>query len=135
MFLSPSASFTYSTKSALFGSRCSWVLRSSTRSAELAGHEVHAVALERRVRLAVAVVEVHGGRRRRERLLDDLAWKEHAAALRVRRQADGREPLQGVLVLDQHTRPLEDGQGFVDDPRGQRRLENSDSRAHNRLGS
>ena len=37
MFLRPSASFTYSTKSALPGSRGSWVLRSSTRRAELAG--------------------------------------------------------------------------------------------------
>src|SRR5262245_34490623 len=37
MFGRPSASFTYSTKSGVFGSRCSCVLRSRMRRAELAG--------------------------------------------------------------------------------------------------
>ena len=107
MFLSPSASFTYSTKSRELGSRASWVRRSSTRSAELAGTKCtrspSSVAAGSPSRSCSTIAR----RSRRERLLDDLARERDPARLGIGAEPDLAQALQGVRVLDQHTGPLE----------------------------
>jgi hypothetical protein len=95
-----------------------------------AGHEVHAVAADLRVRFTLAIVEREGARTARDGRVHLLRWKQHAFARRVRGQPVVEQALAQLRAADLHADLAHDALRFREDAHDELVAQNVERRPH-----